>query len=91
MSQTEKETISVLQAAIGKKYVLTDQQSLEFYSMDVYRSFEIPIAIVQPGSVEELQEVVKVCVGSFINRSVILALTPRAPESPENNPVKSGP
>ena len=48
MSQAEKETVSVLRAAIGKKYVLTDQQSLEFYSMDVYRSFEIPIAVVQP-------------------------------------------
>ena len=63
MSQAEKETISVLRAAIGKKYVLTDQQSLEFYSMDVYRSFEIPIAVVQPGSVEELQEVVRVATG----------------------------
>ena len=63
MSQAEKETVSVLRAAIGKKYVLTDQQSLEFYSMDVYRSFEIPIAVVQPGSVEELQEVVRVATG----------------------------
>ena len=31
--------------------------------MDVYRSFEIPIAVVQPGSVEELQEVVRVATG----------------------------
>ena len=63
MSQAEKEAISVLTAAIGKKYILTDQKSVEFYSMDVYRSFETPIAVVQPGSVEELQEVVRVATG----------------------------
>ena len=63
MSQAEKEAISVLTAAIGKKYILTDQKSVEFYSMDVYRSFETPIAVVQPGSVEELQEVVRVASG----------------------------
>ena len=63
MSQSKKDLISVLGAAIGKKYVLTDQESLKFYSMDVYRSIEIPIAILQPGSVEELQEVVRVATG----------------------------
>ena len=63
MSQAEKEAISVLTAVIGKKYVLTDKKSVEFYSMDVYRSFEVPIAVVQPGSVEELQEVVRVATG----------------------------
>ena len=34
MSQAEKEAISVLTAVIGKKYVLTDKKSVEFYSMD---------------------------------------------------------
>jgi FAD/FMN-containing dehydrogenase len=63
MNQSKKDLISVLGAAIGKKYVLTDQESLKFYSMDVYRSIEIPIAILQPGSVEELQEVVRVATG----------------------------
>ena len=63
MSQAEKEAISVLTAVIGKKYVLTDQKSVEFYSMDVYRSFEIPIAVVQPGSVEELQRLANDLIG----------------------------
>ena len=63
MSQAEKEAISVLTAVIGEKYVLTDQKSVEFYSMDVYRSLEVPIAVVQPGSVEELQEVIRVATG----------------------------
>ena len=49
MSQSKKDLVSVLGAAIGKKYVLTDQESLEFYSMDIYRSIEVPIAILQPG------------------------------------------
>ena len=63
MSQSKTDLVSVLGAAIGKKYVLTDQESLEFYSMDIYRSIEVPIAILQPGSVEELQEVVRVATG----------------------------
>ena len=60
MSESNKNVVKVLKAAVGKDNVLTDQESLSFYSMDVYRSIETPIAVVQPGSIEELQEAVRV-------------------------------
>ena len=63
MSEDREDVIKVLKAAIGEHYVLTDDHSLEFYSMDVYRSFEIPIAIVQPGNIGELQETVRIASG----------------------------
>ena len=63
MSEANKNVVKVLKAAVGKDNVLTDQESLSFYSMDVYRSIETPIAIVQPGSIEELQEAVRVTTG----------------------------
>ena len=56
MSDIEKNLIKVLKAAVGKDHVLTDQESLSFYSMDVYRSIETPIAVIKPDSAEELQE-----------------------------------
>ena len=63
MSDIEKNLVKVLKAAVGKDHVLTDQESLSFYSMDVYRSIETPIAVIKPGSVEELQEAVRVATG----------------------------
>ena len=63
MSDGEKNLINALKAAIGKDYILIDQESLSFYSMDVYRSIETPIAIIQPGSLEELQEAVRISTG----------------------------
>ena len=63
MSETNKNVVKVLKAAVGKDNVLIDQESLSFYSMDVYRSIETPIAVVQPGSTEELQEAVRVATG----------------------------
>jgi len=63
VSELNKSIVKVLIAAVGKEHVLIDQESLSFYSMDVYRSIEKPIAVVQPGSIEELQETVRVTTG----------------------------
>ena len=51
-----------LAAIVGPDYLLTDDESRTFYSTDVYRQAdELAAVIVQPGSVDELQAVVKVC------------------------------
>ena len=78
MNQSKKDLISVLGAAIGKKYVLTDQESLKFYSMDVYRSIEIPIAMGHTpitkndgGSQGIKPKRLKTVVGSLSDRSLI--------------------
>jgi FAD/FMN-containing dehydrogenase len=52
--------IDKLASAIGGEYVLTEDADREFYSMDVYNSRELPIAVVQPGSVADLQAVVRI-------------------------------
>ncbi|MBT3993517.1 MAG: FAD-binding oxidoreductase [Gammaproteobacteria bacterium] len=67
MDTNEIDLIKVLKAAIGEKYVLTDEHSLEFYSTDVYRSLEIPLAIIQPGNIGELQESVRIAAGLGIS------------------------
>lgn len=42
---------------IGGDYVITDEGERTFYAMDVYRSKALPLAVVQPGTVEELAQV----------------------------------
>jgi FAD/FMN-containing dehydrogenase len=46
--------VGQLVAAIGKDHVLTGDADREFYAMDVYTARELPIAVVQPGSVEDM-------------------------------------
>jgi len=60
-----------LRSAIGDDHVLTDEADREFFAMDVYRFLQMPIAVVQPGSLEELQAVVRIASGEKI------ALVPR--------------
>jgi FAD/FMN-containing dehydrogenase len=48
-----------LAAIVGERHVLTSQADRDFYAMDVYSQRELPLAVVQPGTVEELQRVVR--------------------------------
>jgi len=66
-----KGIIGQLSAVVGSGHVLTDPADREFYAMDVYNSREQPIAVVQPGTVEELQEVARIASAQGI------ALVPR--------------
>ena len=51
-----------LASVAGHENTLTDSESLSFYSTDVYRQADIlACAVVRPGSVEELQAVVRCC------------------------------
>ncbi len=56
---------------VGSDRVLTSPEDREFYAMDVYRARALPLAVVQPGSVEELCAVVKLAAESQ------LAVVPR--------------
>ena len=44
---------------VGQAHVLTGEADREFYAMDVYNQLKVPLAVVQPGSVDELQKVVR--------------------------------
>lgn len=69
--QENKDIISQLSDVCGAEHVLTDDADREFFAMDVYSSRELPIAVVQPGSVAELQQVARLASASG------LALVPR--------------
>ena len=60
----EASLLARLVAVVGDQYLLTDDDSRLFYSTDVYRQAdELAAAVVQPGTVDELQAVVGVCAG----------------------------
>jgi FAD/FMN-containing dehydrogenase len=48
-----------LAAIVGNDHVLRSDADREFYGMDVYNQLRLPLAIVQPGSIGELQQVVR--------------------------------
>lgn len=54
--------LEALAAITGPDHLLTDDESRTFYSTDVFRQAdELAVAVVRPGSVDELQAVVKSC------------------------------
>ena len=57
--QESKDIIDQLRRICGVEHVLTDDADREFFAMDVYNFRALPIAVVQPGSVSELQAVAR--------------------------------
>jgi FAD/FMN-containing dehydrogenase len=57
--------------AIGRDYVITDVAEREFYAMDVYSFRELPVAVVQPGSLEDMVAI------SRIAAEACIAMVPR--------------
>ncbi|MBL8225554.1 MAG: FAD-binding oxidoreductase [Chromatiales bacterium] len=55
-----------LAAIVGDRHVLTSEADRDFYAMDVYNQLRLPLAVVQPGSVEELQQVVRTATAAGI-------------------------
>ena len=51
---------------VGTANVLTGEADRDFYAMDVYNQREIPLAVVQPGTVEELQQVVRLATSNGV-------------------------
>ena len=63
MSATAVATAPVtemLSAIVGAANVLTGQDDRRFYGSDIFRGGEVPVAVVLPGSIAELQDVVRV-------------------------------
>ncbi|HHQ14881.1 MAG TPA: FAD-binding oxidoreductase [Chromatiales bacterium] len=52
--------IDQLVQALGAEHVLTDPADREFYSTDVYNHRETPLAVVQPGGIEDLRAVARI-------------------------------
>lgn len=66
-----KNIIDHISQAIGAAHVLTGAVDREFYAMDVYNFRELPIAVVQPGSLEDIQAIARIAAGAGV------ALVPR--------------
>lgn len=63
MAQLETAILSALQAIVGESRILLDDSSLQQYGQDWTRFYTpTPAAIVLPGSVEEVQDIVKLAV-----------------------------
>ncbi|TDJ43817.1 MAG: FAD-binding oxidoreductase [Gammaproteobacteria bacterium] len=69
--QESKDILVQLRSAVGDDHVLSGDADREFYAMDVYSFREMPIAVVQPDTVEELQAVARIASAAGI------ALVPR--------------
>lgn len=52
--------IAALEHVVGKQSVLTDNISRTLYSQDVWMQGELPLCVVRPASVEDLQKAVKI-------------------------------
>lgn len=66
-----QEILQELSSLLGSEHVLTDDAERRYYSMDVYNAREMPLAVIRPGSVEELQAAARIALGNNI------ALVPR--------------
>lgn len=53
-------------AIVGQAHVLTSEADRDFYAMDVYNQLKVPLAVVQPGTIEELQKVVRAATASGV-------------------------
>ena len=50
----------MLAAIVGSANVLTGHEDRRYYGSDIFRGGEVPVAVVLPGSIAELQDVVRV-------------------------------
>ena len=69
--QNLPEITDELVQALGAEHVLLDPADREFYAMDVYSFRELPMAVVKPGSVDDLQAVARIASAAGV------ALVPR--------------
>ncbi len=60
-----------LAGLLGSEHVVTDDAERRYYATDVYNSREMPLAVVRPGTVEELQKAARIALRNGV------ALVPR--------------
>ena len=60
------DVVEQLANAIGRDYVITDDADREFYAMDVYSIRELPIAVVQPGSLADMVEIARIAAATGV-------------------------
>lgn len=69
MVANESEThglIEQLTAALGAEHVKLDAADREFYAMDVYSQRELPLAVVQPATLEDVVEIARLAAANGV-------------------------
>ena len=66
-----QEILQELSSLLGSEHVITDDAERRYFTTDVYNSRELPLAVIRPGSVEELQEAARIALKNNV------ALVPR--------------
>lgn len=66
-----QEILQELSSLLGSDHVITDDAERRYFAMDVYNTRELPLAVIQPGTVEELQEAARIALKNNV------ALVPR--------------
>jgi FAD/FMN-containing dehydrogenase len=61
---TANALVAALRQALGADRVQTGQDERRFFSQDVFRSGALPLAVVQPQTVEEVQRCAELCNGA---------------------------
>lgn len=54
----DAEAAGALKAIVGEENFISDTDEIAYYSQDVYRTFEQALAVIRPGTVEELSRIV---------------------------------
>lgn len=57
----EDTVLARLRSALGEAGVQTSAEALDYFSNDVYRGGALPLAVIRPASVEQLQAAVRLC------------------------------
>ncbi|MFZ9709012.1 MAG: FAD-binding oxidoreductase [Steroidobacteraceae bacterium] len=58
--------VNRLTALLGREHVLTDATERSFYSTDIYRSGELPRAVVRPASAADVAQLVQLCLAEGV-------------------------
>jgi len=57
-----QEILQELSSLLGSEHVVTDDAERRYFTTDVYNAREMPLAVIRPGSVEELQAAARIAV-----------------------------
>ena len=61
-----QEILQELSELVGSDYVITDDAERRYFTMDVYNAREMPLAVIQPGTVEELQQTARIALNNNV-------------------------
>ncbi|MBL0923105.1 MAG: FAD-binding oxidoreductase [Sphingomonadaceae bacterium] len=56
----DSDILATLETIVGRQYLRTDKGERQFYGTDVFRAGQLPAAVILPGSIDELQNIIRI-------------------------------